>query len=168
MNRFASTSSARTLAVAAILASALPAWAKPRLEVAIGQAKEVIESKAGVKTARFVEAKSATPGDVVQYTLTYTNKGDEEATNAVIDDPIPKGTVFLAGSATGDDAEITFSSDGGKTFAQPVKLTYELRNAAGVLEKRTATPGEYTHVRWTVKKVLAGATGKVSFKVRVT
>lgn len=152
----------------ALLAVAAPAWAKPRVEIAISQAKEVFESKAGVRTAKFVEVQSATPGDVVQYTLAYTNKGDEEATNAVIDDPIPKGTVFLSGSATGEGAEITFSSDGGKTFAQPVKLTYQIRTASGEVEKRTATPNEYTHVRWTIKKVPPGASGKVSFRVRVS
>lgn len=161
-------SAARLLIGAALFSIAAPAWARPRIEIAISQAKEVVESKGGVKTTRFVEVQSATPGEVVQYTLSYSNQGDEEATNAVIDDPIPKGTVFLAGSAAGEGAEITFSSDGGKTFAQPVKLTYQIRTASGELEKRTATPSEYTHVRWTIKKVPPGGGGKVSFRVRVS
>ena len=35
------------------------------------------------------------------------------ATDAHIDDAIPKGTTYLAGSAVGEGAEVTFSSDGG-------------------------------------------------------
>ena len=153
--------------LAAISLCAMPALAKPRIEIAIAQAKEVVESKGGVRTVKFVETKDASPGDVVQYTLTYSNKGDEAATNAVIDDPIPKGTLFVANSAGGDGAEISFSSDGGKTFAPPVKLTYEIRLPSGEVEKRIATPSEYTHVRWTVRSVPAGATGKVNFRVKV-
>jgi uncharacterized repeat protein (TIGR01451 family) len=155
------------LVFAALIAWALPASAKPRIEISIAQAREIVELKDGVKTARLVETQSASPGDVVQYTLTYSNKGDEAATNAVIDDAIPKGTLFIGNSAAGEGAEITFSNDGGKTFAPAVKLTYEIKLPSGEVEKRTATPDEYTHVRWTLKAVPAGATGKVSFRVKV-
>jgi len=48
---------------------------------------------------KMVAAKAIDPGDVIFYTLSYVNSGDDVATNAVMDDPIPKGTVYLAGSA---------------------------------------------------------------------
>lgn len=144
-----------------------PAWAKPRITVAISQAKEVVEGKGAVRTTRMVPTTSASSGDVIEYTLSYTNAGDEAATDAVIDDPIPKGTTYIANSASSEGAELSFSSDGGKTFAPAVKLTYELRLPNGQVEKRVATPAEYTHVRWTLERVPAGATGKVSFRVKV-
>lgn len=164
----------KTLAPQALIAIALSlaagaASAKPRLEISIGQAKEIVESGGSkdAKKMRLVPVKSAAPGDVIQYTLTYANKGDEVANDAVIDDPIPKGTTFIASSAIGEGAEITFSNDGGKTFATPVKLTYETRLPSGAVEKRVASPGDYTHIRFVIKHVPAGASGNVAFRVRV-
>lgn len=154
---------ARTLIAIGLSLAGGAALAKPRLEIAIAQAREVLEGK---KT-RMVPIQSASPGDIVQYTLTYANKGDEVANDAVIDDPIPKGTTFLANTAAGEGAEVSFSSDGGKNFAAPVKLTYEIRLPSGEVEKRVATPADYTHVRFLIKHVAAGASGNVAFRVRV-
>jgi uncharacterized repeat protein (TIGR01451 family) len=160
----------KALALAAFAVSislAAAAAAKPRIVVAISQSKEVVETTDGGNKTRLVPAKTASPGEVLEYVLSYKNEGDEAATNAVIEDPIPKGTTFLANTATGENAEITFSLDGGKTFAVPVKLTYQIKLPSGAVERRVATPAEYTHVRWTVKEVAPGATGQVSFRVRV-
>ncbi|HSN91844.1 MAG TPA: hypothetical protein VLS93_11505 [Anaeromyxobacteraceae bacterium] len=157
----------RLAALAAGLALAGPALAAPRIEFSIAQFREVVERKGGTTTTRMVPAQSVSPGDVVEYVLTYTNRADAAATDARIDDAIPKGTTYIANTATGEGAEVTFSSDGGKTFAPAVKLTYEIRLASGAVEKRVATPAEYTHVRFTLKKVLPGATGKVAFRVKV-
>lgn len=152
----------------ALLPLASPAWAGPRIEIAISQAREVVEVKGGATTVRLVPTQTASPGDVVQYTLTYANKGDEVARDAAIDDPIPRGTTFLAGSATGEGAQILYSIDGGKSFAPPERLTREVRLPSGDLERRPAAPSEYTHVRWIIPKVPPGATGSVGFRVRVS
>lgn len=160
----------KAIFVAAAIATALaatPASAKPRIVVAIQQAKEVVETTPKGKVTKLVPATSASPGDVLEYVLSYTNQGDEPATGAVIEDPIPKGTTYLASTAVGEAAEITFSNDGGKSFAPPVKLTYQYKLPSGAVERRVATPAEYTHIRWTVRKVGPGETGKVSFRVRV-
>jgi uncharacterized repeat protein (TIGR01451 family) len=157
----------RLAAVAAGLTLAAPALAAPKITFSIAQFRETVEQKGGARTTKMVPAQSVSPGDVVEYVLTYTNQGDAPATDASIDDAIPKGTTYLADTASGEGAEITFSSDGGKTFAPAVKLTYEFRLPSGAVEKRVATPAEYTHVRWTLKKVPPGATGKVAFRVKV-
>ena len=152
---------------AALVAASTAAYAKPRLVVALQQAKEVVENTPAGKKTRMVATRSASPGDILEYELTYDNRGDEAAINAVLEDPIPRGTTFVANSANGSDAEVTFSSDGGKTFASAVKLTYEIRLPNGSVERRVATPAEYTHIRWSVKQVPPGGSGKVSFRVRV-
>ncbi len=159
----------RALIAIGLSLAAGAAAAKPRLEISVAQAKEVVESSgsSNSRKTRLVPIRSAAPADVIQYTVTYANKGDEVANDAVIDDPIPKGTTFIASSATGEGAEVTFSSDGGKTFATPVKLTYEIRLPSGEVEKRVASPGNYTHIRFTIKQVPAGASGSVAFRVRV-
>ncbi len=157
----------RLAALAAGLLLAAPALAAPKITFSIAQLKEVVEQKGGVRATKLVPADAVSPGDVVEYVLTYANQGDAPATNANIDDAIPKGTTYVANSAAGEGAEIAFSADGGRTFAPAVKLTYEYRLPSGAVEKRVATPAEYTHVRWTLKQVPVGATGKVSFRVRV-
>ncbi len=158
----------RLTAVAAGLFLAAPALAAPKITFSIAQFKEAVEQKGGVRTTKLVPASSVSPGDVVEYVLSYANEGDSPATDANIDDAIPKGTTYVANSAAGEGAEVTFSADGGKTFAPAVKLTYEFRLPSGAVEKRVATPAEYTHVRWTLKQVPPGATGKVSFRVKVS
>ena len=152
----------------ALLCAAAPAWAKPRLEIAIAQAKEVIQTEAGAKVVRMVATKEAAPGDLLEYTLTVHNAGDEEARDAVVSDPIPKGTSYVAGSASSEGSTVAFSTDGGKSYASAVTLTYEVRLASGAVEKRVASPSDYTHVRWTLRSLPAGATAKVSFRVRVS
>ncbi|MFN8483234.1 MAG: isopeptide-forming domain-containing fimbrial protein [Anaerolineae bacterium] len=42
----------------------------------------------------------AKPGDVVRYTLTYTNIGNQDATGVVITDLVPTNTTFNAGGST--------------------------------------------------------------------
>lgn len=161
------SASLRLAAVAAGLALALPAAAAPRITFSIAQLREVVEQQGAARATRMVPATTVSPGDVVEYVLTYGNEGDEAAVDAHVDDAIPKGTTYLANTASGEGAEITFSSDGGRTFAPAVRLTYEVRLASGAVERRVATPAEYTHVRWTLKKVAPGATGKVAFRVKV-
>jgi uncharacterized repeat protein (TIGR01451 family) len=150
-----------------LLALASPALARPRIEISMAQAKEVVSVTGAVKTATLVPIQTASPGDVVQYTLTYANKGDEVARDAVIDDPVPKGTTFVAGSATTEGAEVVYSADGGKTFAPAAQLTREVRLPSGEVERRAVPPGEYTHLRWIFRAIPPGATGSVSFRVRV-
>ena len=96
----------------------------------------------------------------------FENTGDETATNVVVNDPIPEGTAYVTGSAT-ETGEVTFSIDGGKTFKKPSLLTYEVTNPDGSKEKRTASPEQYTHVRWQLPAIPAGEKGEVSFRVQV-
>jgi uncharacterized repeat protein (TIGR01451 family) len=155
-----------TIVLAALLLP-LTASAKPLVSVSMKAEKDVVVVTKGEKTTKRVAAANINPGDVIFYTLNFVNSGDEAATNAVLDDPIPKGTVYLPGSAFGKDAEITFSIDGGNTFKKPSLLTYEVKLANGKTEKRSASPEEYTHIRWTVSTIPAGGSGQVGFQVRM-
>ena len=114
------------MAILAALLLPMAAFAKPLVSVSITAEKEVAVVKNGQKVTKKVAATKINPGDVIFYTLNFINSGDEAATNAVLDDPIPQGTVYLPGSAFGAGAEITFSIDGGKSFTKPSLLTYEV------------------------------------------
>jgi uncharacterized repeat protein (TIGR01451 family) len=151
----------------ALASYAGPAWAKPRVEISISQAREVVEVKDGVRSVKLVPVQTASPGDVVQYTLSFANKGDEVARDAVIDDPVPQGTTFASAVAGLEGVALSYSADGGKTFAPADRLTREVRLATGAVEKRAVPPSEYTHLRWTIRQIPPGAGGAVSFQVRV-
>ncbi len=143
------------------------AWAKPAIALKISTAREVVKTINGEEVRKIVPAVKIEPGQTLIYTLQYRNNGDEKATNAVINNPIPKGTVYLVGSATGADSEITFSIDGGKSFKQPTLLTYEITEPGGKSLKKTAAPEEYTHVQWLIKEINPGQQGEVTFHVKV-
>ena len=162
MNRWISS-----MAVLALLLLPVGAIAKPLVSVSITAEKEVTVVEGGQKKSKKVSATRINPGDVVFYTLNYINSGNETATGVVLDDPIPMGTVYLPGSAFGAGAEITFSIDKGKSFNKPSLLSYEFKDAKGILEKRTASPEEYTNIRWVINKIDAGAKGSVGFQVRI-
>lgn len=49
----------------------------------------------------------ASPGDTIEYTITYTNTGGADATNCIISDRVPTNTAFLAdGYASGQGIQI--------------------------------------------------------------
>ena len=155
------------MVILAVLLIPTAVFAKSLVSVSITAEKEMTVVKNGQRLTKKVVAAKIDPGDVIFYTLNFINSGDEAATNVVLDDPIPMGTVYLPGSAYGVGAEITFSIDGGKTFQKPSLLVYEVTLPNGKTEKRVASPEEYTNVRWAIGKVGAGAKGSVGFQVKI-
>jgi uncharacterized repeat protein (TIGR01451 family) len=154
-----------TLLIAVFMFSAA-AWAAPEVEIKIKTEKEKVVTKDGQKVKKMIATKNFIPGEIIHYTILYRNKGTEDATKAVINDPIPAGCVYIPGSAT-ETGELTFSIDGGKTYNKPALLTYEVEATGGGMEKRTASPEEYTNIRWVIDSIPAGTNGKVSFQVKV-
>jgi uncharacterized repeat protein (TIGR01451 family) len=143
------------------------ALAAGNVDVKIKTEKLSVVTKDGKKVARAVPASKFQPGDTIIYTITYTNNAAEPVTDAIINDPIPAGTVYVPESAKGEGADITFSIDNGKTFQKPTILYYEVE-VGGKKERKVATPDQYTNVRWTLTKTIAPkGSGKVTFRVKV-
>lgn len=154
-------------AVMGMLMLPLAAMAQPNVKISIKAKKEVTVVKDGKEQKKLVPASKFAPGDTIIYTISYNNAGNETATNAIIEDPIPEGTTYVTGSAAGAGADITFSIDKGKTYQKPSYLLYEIKGAGGKTEKRVASPDEYTNIRWTVPKITAGGKGEAVFRVKV-
>lgn len=152
------------LAAAFLLLPAL-AWAKPDVKISIVAEKDIQVEENGEKVTRRVAAEEVEPGEIVIYTITFVNSGDEAASNVSIVDPIPQGMAYIAGSAT-RAGELTFSIDGGKSYQAPTLLTYEVTTADGKKERRTASPDQYTHLRWLVPTIAVNETGTLSFQVK--
>jgi uncharacterized repeat protein (TIGR01451 family) len=157
----------RLTMVSAALLLPLTVFAKSLVSVSMKAEKEVTVVTKGEKVTSRVAATNVNPGDVLFYTLNFMNSGDVEATDALFDDPIPMGTVYLPGSAFGNNAAITYSIDGGKTFNKPTLLTYKVKLPNGKTGKRSAYPEEYTHIRWTVSVIPPRSSGQVGFQVRM-
>lgn len=155
-----------TIVALALLALPLAAWAAPQININIKAEKEVVVTEDGKQVKKIVEAKEIFPGETIFYTLNYQNAGTETAANVAITDPIPAGTAYLPGSAS-EAGDLAFSIDQGKSYKKPSLLTYEVNTPEGKKEKRVASPEEYTHIRWTLPSVAAGAQGSVSFQVKV-
>lgn len=152
--------------LAAVLLLAGTAWAAPKVEISITAEKDVVVEEGGQKVSKRVPAAEATPGETVIFTISFTNSGDEAATNVNIDDPIPAGTAYVVGSAS-EVGDVFFSIDGGQSYKQPSLLTYEITHPDGSREKKVASPEQYTHIRWRIPQIDAGAAGAVSFSVKV-
>jgi uncharacterized repeat protein (TIGR01451 family) len=93
----------------------------------------------------------ATPGTVVLFVNTATNTSKKVVSGIMLNNPIPAHTEYQVGSAYGADTEMTFSVNGGKSFALPDEL--RVKAADGTLQLAKAS--DYTHVRWAYKNALA-------------
>lgn len=113
------------------------------------------------------KADRTEPGNVLLYTLRYTNKGDSPAMNARVDDAIPDGTVLLPGSVKGENTLISFSVDGGKSYGSfPVSIQVPGPDGKPVIKKASAE--QYTHIRWIANAPLKPGESRVAtFKVLV-
>ena len=155
---------AHLLAVALVIQlAAFPAIAQqnPILVKNVAETEVEVKNPQGVVEKKRVPLDKATPGTEVIYTTTFTNQGSKPAGNIAITNPVPANTTFVGSSAFGDNTDVTFSIDGGKTYAPADKL--RVRTPEG--RERAAVPSDYTHIRWTYQGDLAPArTGSAGFR----
>lgn len=122
---------------------------------------ETYTDKKGNKKQREVKAEKVVPNDELLYTIYFRNIGKQPASNIVINDPIPKNMTYKIGSAFGSGTDITFSVDGGKTFAKEKKLKVKSKDG----KPRAAVANDYTNIRWVFKpKLDPGNKGTVQFR----
>ena len=161
---------ARTLAALALVL--LPfvssaALAKPQLQMNVTAEKEVTVTEGGKAVVKRVKTDKSAPGETLIFTLSYTNTGDEKAVDVKLDNPLPSGTRYVADSAAGANSQVSFSVDGGKTFAKPDQLTVEKVAAGNKKEKTRAQVADYTTIRWVISEIQPGQSGQVSFRAQV-
>jgi len=146
------------------------AWAQaeqPKITIHIDVAKEVKQFKDNKWIVQHVPVTTTQRDDILIYTITYANEGRSPAVDAAIVDPIPNGTSYILESATGKNAEITCSVDGGRYFQLPPAKSF-VQKPDGSREEKIAPAEMYTHIKWIIRKpVLPGESGQLSFKVFV-
>lgn len=166
----------RSLAAAlVVLAAALPAGAQVRTvssaAPSAAAASLVVASHNVTATAAArpgaAPRASVLPGDVLRFTLTFTNATAKPVRNVELRDPIPAGVRYVAGSARSSraDARLEFSADGGRSWsAAPTESVV----VDGKAMTRAVAPDRFTHVRWVVTgAVVPGAVVTADFEARV-
>jgi uncharacterized repeat protein (TIGR01451 family) len=142
-------------------------FAAADIKLAISAEKEIIVKEGSRNVKKRVAAKTIEPGEIIIYTIRYSNRGNEDATNVDVKNPVPGNTEFVSGSAKGKGADITFSADGGKSFGKGSSVTYQVKKSTGKTITRKAGPENYTNVRWVIARVKPGKSGKLEYRVRV-
>lgn len=122
---------------------------------------EVKTIKDGKTEIRRVPVKSAAPDTEIIYTTTFKNIINKPVGNIAITNPVPNDTAYKVGSAIGENTDISYSVDGGKTYGAPETLKVKAKDG----KERPALPAEYTTIRWVYKGELgAGKSSDVSFR----
>ena len=130
----------------------------------VAEVEQQVKGADGKVEKKRAPVQKAVPGTEVIYTSTFRNIGKRPAGNIAIVNPVPANTTLVAGSTFGDNAEVGYSVDGGKTWGAPDKLM--VTGADG--KRRPAAISEFTHLRWTYRGELApGKQGAVGFRVVV-
>ena len=117
--------------------------------------QEIRAIEHGQKVTRFVRVPAGSIGSGIKlfFTLTIVNEGDEVAINVVIDNPIPPGTYYAIGSATGEAGVICCSDDEGVSFHSE--------------KEQLSIPGKCTDIRWVINKLPPQCSCKLGFQVIV-
>lgn len=146
-------------------ANAVDGAANSALEITATAEVEIkVKAADGGEEVKRVPAAKVPPGEAVIYTLKAQNKSDKPAGDVVVTDPIPEHTEYVDGSVSSNGTRVTFSVDGGKSFA--AKESLKVRGEDG--QMRAALPADFTHIRWQFEKPLApGESRAVSFRARV-
>lgn len=159
-----------SLALVSVLAATVAASARAQEPRPLVVTAENLMAGDAQHEAMAAAGRSATellPGDVVRYTLRFTNVTEQPVRNVVFDNPLPRGLRYVMGSADAgaEDVAIAYSIDGGQSYsAQP--MVEQLVDGERVLVPAPAAM--YTHVRWTLRDwVQPGAQVTAEFQAQL-
>ena len=144
-----------------------PAAAAPKagcIELkAVAEKEQTVKAADGSQSTQLVAVAKTVPGDEIVWTTTAHNLCEKPADKVVIDLPVPEHMNFVADSASGKGAQISYSVD-GKEFKSAAEL--KVRAADGT--SRAARAEDVRHVRWIMVSAIAPKdTALVRFRATV-
>jgi uncharacterized repeat protein (TIGR01451 family) len=161
-----------TPAFAKDAALAQSAQTKPQVQLVLAAEKKIMKKDEKGKeqvTWQAVDSSKASvqSGDTIRYTVIGKNISDKPASNLVITEPVPKGTVYVLNSSGMEGAaQVTYSIDGAKNYVEKPMVQVSLPN--GKVESKPAPAEAYTNVRWNFAKNLGPkAAVKAMYEVKV-
>lgn len=119
------------------------------------------------KTVLLDNSGAVKAGETLDWNISSVNEGTGDAQNYRVVGQVAKGTVFVAGTAKGEESpQITYSIDSGKTFsAQPM---IDETQPDGSIKKVAAPVSMYTQVMFEWTKPLASQSHfNAAYRVRV-
>jgi uncharacterized repeat protein (TIGR01451 family) len=126
--------------------------------------RESTTVEAGHEVVKLVSADRVVPGDHLIYTLEVRNTGTTAVDLPVVTEAVPEHMRYVADSAVGPGAEVTYSVDGGRVFDHSENL--QVPGDDG--HPRAAAAADYTHIRWRLKNSLkANSVAFVRFRAVV-
>lgn len=104
--------------------------------------------------------------DVLRYTLNAENTSDRPVKNLILNQPIPKGMVYVLKSTNvTKNAKVTYSIDGGRSFVENPTVKVTLPN--GKVKTQPAPASAYTNIRLQVPSVAMKTTVKATYETQV-
>lgn len=101
-------------------------------------------------------------------TARFRHEGTKPAARLRIVLAIPDGMHYVAGSAVGPGAEISYSVDGGRSFGPAAALSLPVDAEDPDTAMRAAKTTDYSHIRWELPGTHPpGRAGLVSFRARL-
>jgi uncharacterized repeat protein (TIGR01451 family) len=116
------------------------------------------------KKESLIEAKNAKPGEIIEYQVTYTNKGKSTLGKVTPNLPIPADTEYQAGTAKPTLIKATLGD--GKFESIPLKRKVKLPDGKEVEQEVPAA--RYKALQWSLGELPAGKSVTVSARVRVS
>lgn len=130
---------------------------KKTVAVVLTQAKVVKDAQG---KEQLVAADSVKPGDVLEYTATYTNHTGKNVTGLVANLPIPEGLEYLPKTAKPGATLVKVATKDGAFAAEPLART--------VNGKSEPVPyNEYRSLRWTLGQLPANGSAAVTARAKV-
>jgi uncharacterized repeat protein (TIGR01451 family) len=132
----------------ALLSASLNAFAQEKNCVSLkteGQKEEHYTDAQGKAATRLVPPGKVLPGDEIVWTITATNSCAKPAEKVVVNNNVPEHMTYVADSAMGPGATITFSTN-GRDFAAQSELT--MKGTEG--GTRPARADEIKAIRWVI------------------
>lgn len=130
---------------------------KKTVAVVLTQAKVVKDAQG---KEQLVAADSVKPGDVLEYTATYTNHTGKTVSGLVANLPIPEGLEYLPKTAKPGATLVKAATKDGAFAAEPL--------ARVVNGKSEPVPyNEYRSLRWTLGQLPANGSAAVTARAKV-
>jgi len=142
--------------------SSAPAASKPDVESILTSKKVVVGAD---KKETLVDGKDVKPGEIIEYQVTYTNKGKAPVSNLTANLPIPEGTEFLRASAKpvlGAKASL------GDGKFDPIPLKRKVKTPDGKEVEQEVPLVQYRVLQWSLGELAPGKSAIVSARVRLS
>lgn len=112
------------------------------------------------------EVESITPGDTLEYRVTYTNNLGNAISNLQPMLPIPEGIRYLEDTASPEVSMASLSFE-GKNF-QVLPIIREETTSSGLIVKREVPASQYRRLQWNVSTLEASESITMSARVQVS